>query len=186
MSTLTAAVNPLSAVLHRWPAALGVLLAVENLVTDVDRDTLAVVVGVAVVCYLAAAALDRRWVSWAAIAGAGLVIPASELTGVPWWVGIGLLGLALVVAGLILRVPRPPLTAQAAALLGYGGLAVATLFVVPTTAGLLLAGLVLASHGVWDIVHWWRDRVVSRSLAEFCVMLDIPLGLGAVAVAILS
>src|SRR2546423_963016 len=113
--------------------------------------------------------------------GRGVLPPAGARGGGRGGGGAAVRGLGVGGGAGARGAPRPPLTAQTAALLGYGGLAVATLFVVPTTAGLLLAGLVLASHGVWDIVHWWRDRVVSRSLAEFCVMLGIPLGLGAVA-----
>jgi hypothetical protein len=48
------------------------------------------------------------------------------------------------------------------------------------------AGVVLASHAVWDLVHLRSGRVVPRSLAEFCIALDVPLGLGFVLLAALT
>ena len=44
--------------------------------------------------------------------------------------------------------------------------------------GLVLAALTLIAHGVWDVWHLRSHRdTVSPSLAEFCVALDVPLGL---------
>jgi hypothetical protein len=65
----------------------------------------------------------------------------------------------------------------------YAGLALAALAMDPD-AGLAVAGLVLASHAAWDAVHHRRRAVVSRSLAEACIALDLPLGLGLVALAL--
>ncbi|MFC8907015.1 hypothetical protein [Micromonospora sp. NPDC057140] len=56
-------------------------------------------------------------------------------------------------------------------------LAVTAVLVAPRV-GLVLAGLALAAHGIWDVVHYRRNEVVPRSLAEFCVLLDVPLGVG--------
>jgi hypothetical protein len=170
-------------ILRRWPSALGLAVAALQLASGPDTETVATVIGVAVVCYLAAAALDRRWVAWAGCVVVSLVVVASQAVGVAWWVVSGIVALGLVVAGLLLGVPRQPLTAQTAALLGYGGVAVAALFLAPRV-GLLLAGAALAGHAVWDVLHYRRNQVVHRSLAEFCVLLDVPLGVGAIALAI--
>jgi hypothetical protein len=169
---------------HRWPSALGLAAAALLLATGGDRETVAIVLCVATLCYLGAAGLDRPWVAWAGIAGGSLVVFASEVVGLAWWAGIGIGALALVVAGLLGRVPRPALTAQTAALIGYGGLAVAALFFAPRV-GLVLAGVLLASHAGWDLIHYRRNQVVPRSLAEFCMLLDVPLGVGAVVLAIM-
>ncbi|KAE8762898.1 hypothetical protein GB883_17010 [Georgenia thermotolerans] len=167
------------ALLRRWPSALGLGVATLLLATGAaERDTLAITVTAAAVCYLAAAALGRPWVAWASIAGASLVLVVGELAGLPWWVGLALTGLALVVVGLWRGAPRPTLV-QAAALLGFGALAVVALIVEPR-AGLVLAGLTLAGHAFWDAIHHRRDQVVSRSLAEACMLLDVPLGLGCI------
>ena len=170
-------------ILHRWPSALGLAVAALHLVRDPDTETVATVIGVAVLCYLGAAALDRRWVAWAGCVVVTLVVVASQVIGLAWWAVSGVVALALVVAGLLLRVPRAPLAAQTAALIGYGGVAVAALFLAPRV-GLALAGVALVGHSVWDVIHYRRNQVVHRSLAEFCVLLDVPLGAGAVILAI--
>ncbi|GAB3986424.1 hypothetical protein V1634_05870 [Plantactinospora veratri] len=173
------------ALLHRWPSLLGLAVAVSQLAFGAEHESVAIVVCVATLCYLGAAALGRPWVAWAAIPGASLLVAISKIVGVPWWVGIAVAAVALVVVGLLRRAPRPAFTAQVAALIGYGGLAVGTLWVAPR-AGLVLAGLLLAAHAVWDLVHYRRGQVVSRSLAEFCMLLDVPLGIGVVVLAFLD
>lgn len=172
-------------VLLHWPAAVGLTAAVLSLVTGANREAVATTICVAALCYLGAAALNRPWVGWAGILGGTLVVFAAELAGLVWWAGVGIAALVLVIGGLITGAPRLPLTAQTAALLGFGGLAVAGLFTAPR-AGLALAGLALASHAVWDVIHYRREQVVPRSLSEFCILLDVPLGAGAVLLAIVN
>ncbi|MFI6159785.1 hypothetical protein ACIA59_07555 [Micromonospora haikouensis] len=165
------------ALLRRWPSLLGLAVATATLAAGADREGLSITVAVAALCYLGAASLGRPWVAWAGVGGGGMVVVASELAGVPWWAGVGVVAALLVVAGLAGGVPRAPLATQAAALLGYGGLAVTAVLVDPRV-GLVLAGLALAGHGIWDAVHYRRAEVVPRSLAEFCMLLDVPLGVG--------
>jgi hypothetical protein len=100
-------------------------------------------------------------------------------------VGVAVVALVLVVAGPLGRAPRLVLTTQTAALLGYGGLAVAALYIAPRI-GMAMAGVALASHAVWDVIHYRRNKVVPRSLAEFCMFLDVPLGAGIVLLAIIN
>lgn len=168
--------------LHRWPTALGLLAGGAALAANVGRASLSITVCVAVLCYLGAAALGRKWIAWVGVFAASLVPVAAALTGLPWWVGMAVVAAALVVLGLVLGVPRRPLTAQSLATLAYGGLAVTALLLAPTV-GLVLAGAVLVAHGLWDVVHYVRDAVVSRSLAEFCVALDVLLGGGVLVLA---
>jgi hypothetical protein len=127
--------------------------------------------------------LDRRWVAWAGCVVVSGVLVASQQVGLTWWAVGGMVTLALVVAGLLGGVSRAPLAAQTAALLGYGGVGVAALVLAPGV-GLVLAGVVLVGHSGWDVVHWRRNLVVHRSLAEFCVLLDVPLGVGAIVLVI--
>jgi hypothetical protein len=132
-------------ILRRWPSALGLAIAALQLALDPDTETVATVIGVAVLCYLAAAAVDRRWVAWAGCVVVSLLLVASQAIGVAWWAVGGTVALALVVAGLLLGVPRAPLTAQTATLIAYGDVAVAALFLAPR-GGLVLAGVALAGH----------------------------------------
>lgn len=171
------------ALVHRWPALLGLAAAALILLTGGGGDTAATTVLVAALCYLAAAATDRPWVAWAAIPVATVVIVAGALLGAAPWVSLGVVGAAVALAGVLLGASRATLGAQAAALLGYGGLAVLGLFL-PASTGAVLAGAVLVLHAVWDVVHLRRGRVVPGSLAEFCVFLDVPVGLTVIGLAL--
>ncbi|MET8986978.1 hypothetical protein ABZW49_16155 [Nonomuraea wenchangensis] len=164
-------------VLHRWPTALGLAVAIFSLVTGSNQESLAITVSVAATCYLAAAALGAPWTVWPAALGVSLVVVVSELIGIAWWAGLGGTAVVLVVVGLALRVSRSALLAQALALVGFGGAAVIAVFVTPQV-GVVVAGLALASHAIWDVIHLRRKLVVAPSLAEACIFLDVPLGLG--------
>jgi hypothetical protein len=79
---------------------------------------------------------------------------------------------------------RPALTLEVAGLLLYGSISVGALLLAPT-AGLVVVAATVIAHGIWDLWHLRRHRdLVSPSLAEACVALDVPLGL-AVLVAVL-
>jgi hypothetical protein len=175
--------SPPRALARRWPAAAGLLAAVLMLAFTVDRQTVTISLTVAALCYLGAAALGRRWVAWAGVAVFSVPVVVAELIGVPWWVATAVVAAALLITGLVIGVPRPPVLAQTVAALAYGGVAVAALSL-PADAGLLLAGLALAAHAGWDAVHYRRDAVVPRSLAEACMFFDVPLGVGAVVIAL--
>src|SRR5262245_4369148 len=113
-----AANRPAASLRRFWPAALGLAAAGGQLALGPDTETVATVIAVAVLCYLGAAALDRRWVAWAGCLVFPAVVVGSQLAGVTWWVVGAVVAAILLVAGLVLRVPRPPLTAQTLALVG--------------------------------------------------------------------
>jgi hypothetical protein len=71
------------------------------------------------------------------------------------------------------RLRRPdPFRVQALGMLGFGALALAGLVVDPDLGRYLVAaGWFL--HGVWDFVHIKLDRVVARSFAEWCGVVDV-------------
>ena len=51
----------------------------------------------------------------------------------------------------------------------------AALYVAPELGAYLVA-LALLGHAAWDAYHYLRDRVVTRSYAEFCGIADLLLG----------
>lgn len=185
MSAPASAARRWHPVLHRWPSVLGLAAAVGSLATGSDHEGVAITLTVAAVCYLSAAALGKPWIAWPAILGGTLVVTVSELVGLPWWSGLAVVAVALVVIGLIRRAPRLALTAETVGLVGFGAAAVTALFLAPRV-GLVVAGLALASHAVWDAVHLRRKLVVSPSMAEFCIFLDVPLGLGVIILAFIG
>lgn len=69
---------------------------------------------------------------------------------------------------------RHLLTAQTAAVLGFGAVAMAALAVDPPTARYVLAAGWLA-HATWDIAHHRIGRVVPRWYAETCLAADLTI-----------
>jgi Ni/Fe-hydrogenase subunit HybB-like protein len=57
-------------------------------------------------------------------------------------------------------------------MVGFGVLALAGLVVDPDLGRYLVAAGFLL-HGVWDFVYFKLDRVVARSHAEWCGVLDV-------------
>jgi hypothetical protein len=164
--------------------AIGVLSGLVFLIGGVDASMPMTVVGIAALCYLTAAVTGLRWMAWAFVAIGSVLVFAAELADVPRWIVLALTGVVLVVIGLVRR-RAAATTPQALAMLGYFGVAVIALFLAPTV-GLVLAGLALAAHAVWDVVHYRRNIVVNRSLALWCIGLDVFLGVTCVVLALVG
>jgi hypothetical protein len=64
------------------------------------------------------------------------------------------------------------LTAQTAAVLGFGAIAIAAAAADPAAARYVLAAGWLA-HAAWDVAHHRADRVVPRWYAELCLVCDL-------------
>jgi hypothetical protein len=168
---------PLAALVHRWPSAVGLLAAVGMFLTGADRASVALVVAIAATCYVAAAAFTLPWMAWAWIPPASVVVFAGALVELDPLAATAGAAAVLVVLGLLRGASRPALTLEVAGLLLYGSVAVGALLLAPT-AGLIVVASTLVAHGVWDVWHLRRHRdLVSPSLAEACVALDVPLGL---------
>lgn len=185
-TTATTAVTPARRTLlgRLWPAALGILVAVASAYGLADGRELAAVVAASGFVYLAAAAVGRRGAAWPAFLVTFVLIGASKVVDAdPVPILLGAAAVILVV-GLARGGLRPAwsLPLQAAAMLVLGGVALLALQLSPTAGGLLVAVGLLA-HAAWDVHHHRTGRVVSRSLAEFCAVLDVLL---AVLVAIIA
>jgi hypothetical protein len=78
---------------------------------------------------------------------------------------------------------RALLTAQTAAVLGFGAVAIAAVVVEPAAARYVLAAGWLA-HAAWDVVHHRIGRVVPRWYAETCLVADLTLAAALLTVAL--
>jgi hypothetical protein len=136
-----------------------------------------VIPGIASVGYLLMAFLDRPGLTWLLFVPVTALVPLARLLDLSeWWVftaitvGLGAAGLALG------RLRRPDLrTLQlviAAVLLGLSITAIG----IAGDAGRLLVALALVGHASVDLVLWRANRVVSRTFAEWCGVLDLALG----------
>lgn len=157
-----------------WPAALGVLVAAGTAYGLSDPRDAAPIVAASGLVYLAAAASGRRAAAWAAFAATFLLITLDKFAGIdalPW---LFALAAALLAVGLVGRRLRPwwALPLQAAAMLVLGTVAYVALLLTPMIGGLLVAAALVA-HAGWDVYHHHTGRVVDRSLAEFCAVLDV-------------
>jgi hypothetical protein len=147
----------------------------------VGASTPATAVGVAALCYLAAAATGRRWAAWAAVPAASALPFLAEVLGVPRWTALAAAGAVLAALGALAR--RGATWPQTLAMAGWFGTSVVALQLAPRV-GLALAGAALAAHAVWDAVHYRHDVVVRRSLAVWCMGLDVVLGGACLALAL--
>ena len=182
-TTAPAPVRASSALWRHWPVAVGLIGAAFVAIFSPDRTTITISLLVALTCYLAAAALGVRWVAWAAIPVASALVVAGGLADIePWYVFAGA-SIVLVLIGLLRHASPTALAAQSLAMVAYGGIAVAALTLGPV-AGAVLASLALIGHVVWDVVHYRRNAVVPRSLAEACMFFDVPLGLAVIVLAL--
>ena len=122
--------------------------------------------------------------AWTWIPLSVVVVFAAAPVGLDPLVATAASAAALLVFGFLRGAARPALTLETAGLLLYGSVAVGALLLAPTV-GLVVAALTLIGHGVWDLWHLRAHRdLVSPSLAEACVALDVPVGF-AVLVAVL-
>lgn len=162
---------------------LGIMHGADDALAGTTVLTPATCVAVAALCYLAAGTTGARWVAWAALPIASTVPFLGLLLGIPWWLIVSVVGVALVLVGLRRR--RQQTLTQTVAMLAYLGLAVVALFLTPTI-GLAVAGAALAAHAAWDLRHLRNGSVVPLSFAVWCCGLDISVGGVCLALAILG
>lgn len=168
---------------RRWPTAAGILLA-ASLAAGIwfgfaGSTDIAQVVTASGFVYLGAAALRRRMAAWPlflvtfGLITIGFVVPGFNPS---WWM-LGIVAI-LVVYGLVQGGLRPPwgIQMQAAAMIVLAGAAMTAANLGAPWAELLVSAGLLA-HAAWDVYHHRVDRVVTRSMAEFCGVLDTLLAL---------
>lgn len=187
-STLQTSPKPQSLVRRRWPTLAGLgfaALAAFDLAGGVE---LAPVLAASAAIYLGAAALRRPAAAWPLFFGTIVVIAATRLADdrlEPTWVVLASAA-ALGIYGLLRGAARPAygLPLQTLALLGFGAAAGAALVVGPELGAYLVAAGLLG-HAAWDAYHHRVNRVVVRSMAEFCLVLDTALAAAIVTVTVL-
>ena len=163
---------------HRWPTALGIALAALAAFDLEDGLEFAALTVLMPLVYLGAAALDRRRFAWVMLL-AGLavlvVVPStSEVVPSVVFLVAALVFLVLGVARGQLRKPGG-IALQTAGMLAFGSTVLVALYVDPDLGGKLVA-IAILGHAAWDAYHYLRNRVVPRSYAEFCAVVDLLLG----------
>ncbi|GAA1826871.1 hypothetical protein [Agromyces salentinus] len=164
--------------LARWPAVLGLLGLLTSTADGADAHVTAMIIIVASVCYLGAAALGSRRGGWVMVVVTGVAVLLARMTGLDQTIVLLVLGAAVAVLGLFRfgAVDRRELGVQALAFIGFSALALTAMMSGPVVA-LSLAAAAAIGHAVWDVIHFVRDKVVTRSLTEACFLLDLGLGM---------
>lgn len=164
--------------LERWPTALALVMTAATFGggdSDEGVRSLADALLLLQLGYLVVAKLRRRQASWPVIVAAFALIFALRLLDVisPAAVLAALALVVLIWGAVDGQLRRPdPLRVQALGMVGFGVLALGGLVVDPDLGRwLVAAGFFL--HGVWDFVYFKLDRVVARSHAEWCAVLDV-------------
>lgn len=166
------------ALLHRWPTALGVAVAALAAFDMADGVEFAALTMLMPLAYLGAAALDRRRFAWAVILAGVVVLTVlpSNSEVVPSAIFLAA-ALVFLVVGVARGRSRPPggLPLQSVGMLAFGSTALAALYVEPDLGSYLVA-FALLGHAAWDVYHLLENRVVTRSYAEWCAVVDFLLG----------
>ncbi|MFC0528661.1 hypothetical protein [Phytohabitans kaempferiae] len=167
----------LRAIGRRWPAGLALVMSVPMAGgADVAGQVsgLGEVLLLLPMLYLVTARTGRRGLSWPLLAAAfGLIFAVRGLDLVPAPFLLVPLGAALLVWSVVGgHAHRGGVRIQALGLVGFSALALLGLALDPDV-GLYVVAAGWLLHGVWDFVHLRLDRVVARSYAEWCGVVDI-------------
>ena len=173
------------ALLHRWPTVLALGVSVAMFDGDDSDGLLANLSEIFIhlpLLYLIVAAVQRRQASWPVLFILVATLYASRALNIvaPTAVFVGV-ALIVLVWGVFRMEWRGPTMfgVQALGMLGFGALALIGLAVDPAIGRYLVAaGWFL--HGIWDFVHHRADKVVARSYAEACAVLDVLVAAGLV------
>ena len=173
--------------LRWWPSVLGLLIGIGAGLGSNGVDV-AWVVTIAAFVYVGAAATGSAMAAWWWFLGTAPLITLGQIFDAP----AGLTWAVVVIAALVAvwgiargRWSDPGgLSLQSLAMVAFGAVSLLA-FVVDTTAGGLLVAAGLVGHAAWDLYHHRTNRVVVRSYAEACLVLDVALAV-MIVVAILS
>ncbi|GAA3780743.1 hypothetical protein GCM10022225_81390 [Plantactinospora mayteni] len=163
--------------LARWPSIVGLLTLLASTAGGLDSHLAAMIIILAAMCYLATAALGSRRSTWVMVAVGTLAVAGAEVTGLDPTTTLLVMGAGFAVFGFLrgTGVGRRELGLQTLGFIGFSAIALTAMMSGPALAA-YLAAIAAIGHAVWDVIHYIRDKVVSRSLTEFCFVLDFGLG----------
>lgn len=177
--------------LQLWPtlvaASFAAFVAMDLFRGEERGGDLASIVAASGLVYLVAAALEKPAAAWPAFFLSVVVITADKLgfIGVDATWALLCIAVLLMGYGLLNGAARSVggLPLQSIAMAGFGATAIIALYVNEVVGSYLVAAGLLA-HAAWDVYHHRANKVVTRSLAEFCFVLDTLLALAIVFVSV--
>lgn len=160
-----------------WPSALGLGAGLFGGGGSGTSITIASVVAVIALIYVAAATTGRRGHAWWGFLLSFPVVLSGRLTGIPMlpFLIMGALTVVLIIVGWRRGAwSQAEHRRQLYALAGFGPISLAGALTDGTLAAVLIAGG-LAAHAGWDVIYLVRNKIVGRRYAEFCAVLDAAL-----------
>jgi 4-amino-4-deoxy-L-arabinose transferase-like glycosyltransferase len=177
-ATVVAAPRSAAALLRsRWPSLLGLVMIATSSFRGADLYVVTLLTMLAALIYLSAAATARRRAAWIAFAITAVIVPVGVITRLDLTIPLVVIATLLVSYGFgtLEREGWPELAIQALGFAGFTAISVIVLNLGPTV-GAYSAAFGIIAHGVWDVIHHHRDKVVTRAFAEFCAVLDFGMG----------
>ncbi|MDO0917178.1 hypothetical protein QQM39_42165 [Streptomyces sp. DT2A-34] len=173
--------QPAAVLKRRWPTALAVAVVTLNVSASGSEDVADAVGGfgetlpLLPLIYLVVHQIGKPRATWPVLGAAlvvGFALPLQDVVA-PSTVLVTL-ALVLLAWGAVRGTPhgRATLGVQTVGALVFCGLALAGLAVDPDLGRYLVAAGWFF-HGVWDFVHLRLDKVVSRTFAEWCGVIDV-------------
>jgi hypothetical protein len=177
----------LTAVAKRWPTLVGIASGADVLLSEITGETThgyAEALLILPLGYVVLTLLRRRRLSWPVLFGAVALMVGLRLQD---WVDPPVAILAVALGATIWGTGHGhhrerEFRLQVIGMAGFFVFALTGLVVDPEL-GRYLVGIGWLAHGVWDFVHLRRDRVVSRSYAEWCGTFDIIVGVSLIVLA---
>jgi hypothetical protein len=166
-----------TALARRWPTWLAIGMSALTLGAGGSDDGvggLSEALLLLPLLYLIVGVMQRREASWAVLAVLLATMVALRVQDVvaPSEALVTVALIVLVWGALRGRLHLPLFRLQVLGMAGFGALALGGLAVDPDLGRYLVAaGWFL--HGIWDLLHLRADKVVSRSFAEWCAVIDI-------------
>ncbi|UBU12648.1 hypothetical protein [Nonomuraea gerenzanensis] len=176
-STGPVAVRALAFLAHRWPTFAGLVAMALAVLDDQDGRSQGLVVFLAALIYLATAVVGRPGVVWILFGAAVVGVTVTRVLGADLWPVLVGGAVSVTVLSLVSDLPRRPRLAamQIPLMLVFGAAALLALSLDPVLGAWLVA-VALIGHAAQDVIVWRAGKVVARSLAEFCAVLDFTLG----------
>lgn len=162
---------------HRWPTVLGLLFMAFCILDRPDGRSQAHVVFLAALIYLSTAVVGRPGVVWILFAVSVAAVGVLGQLDIDHWPALFAGAVSIVILSLVSDLPRRSgLAALQIPLMLIFGAAVFIALSLSPDLGAYLVAAALMGHATLDVIVWRAGKVVTRSLAEFCAVLDFSLG----------
>lgn len=161
-----------------WPSALAVVMSAAS--WGIDAAAAGQLLPLLPMIYVALVVIGRRSASWPLLAlGSACFLLLQSQVAVDPTLGFAVIAGCVVVAGLLANGGRE-LLLQTSAMVLWFALVLGARAAAPDTSQMLLA-LGWIAHGGWDLWHLRRNKVASRTYAQWCGVFDVLMGVQLVA-----